>query len=288
MRGPAARERRPHPRTPPHPPLRGTFPPEGGRFCGRQDALPPPVILSAAKDPFPLSPPRHFSRGRRSAARRNKKGRHPPKADVFLGERERPKTKSKPSEAGSIWKGGAAAGELADRPSGRRRVCAVQAFCAAGAKPWRRRNSLPPSMCSAERWSRPLGGGTPKERHLLSQMSFFWGTAQQYRCATDRFAPKTKSKPSEAGSIWKGGAAAGELADRPSGRRRVCAVQAFCAAGAKPWRRRNSLPPSMCSAEGRSRPLGGGTQKERHLLSQMSFFLVRLKGLEPPAFRTGI
>ena len=175
-------------------------------------------------------------------------------------------------------------GRPAFRPAARLRRTSVLPE----AKPRRRGNSLPPSMCSAEGWSRPLGGGTQKERHLLSQMSFFWGTAQQYRCATDRFAPKTKSKPSEAGSIWKGGAAAGELADRPSGRRRVCAVQAFCAAGAKPWRRRNSLPPSMCSAEGWSRPLGGGTQKERHLLSQMSFFLVRLKGLEPPAFRTGI
>ena len=117
-------------------------------------------------------------------ARRNKTGRHPPGADVFPGEREGPKTKSKPSEAGSIWKGGAAAGELADRPSGRRRVCAVQAFCAAGAKPWRRRNSLPPSMCSAEGWSRPLGGGTQKERHLLRRCLSFCVTTTTMDIAT--------------------------------------------------------------------------------------------------------
>ena len=173
MRGPAARERRPHPRTPPHPPLRGTFPPEGGRFCGRQDALPPRVILSAAKDPFPLSPPRHFSRGRRSAARRNKKGRHPPKADVFLGERERPKTKSKPSDAGSIWKGGAAAGELADRPSGRRRVCAVRAFCrrqnlGAGGIHFRR-------ACAVPKGGAALWAAEPKKKDICeSRCLSFW------------------------------------------------------------------------------------------------------------------
>ena len=33
-------------------------------------------------------------------------------------------------------------------------------------------------------------------------------TSQHYRCRCFRSVPKTKSKPSEVGSIWKGGAAA--------------------------------------------------------------------------------
>ena len=40
----------------------------------------------------------------------------------------------------------------------------------------------------------------------------------------------------------------------------------------KPWRRRNSLPPSIWITGGWSRPPGGGTQKERHAKS-VSFFL---------------
>ena len=57
------------------------------------------------------------------------------------------------------------------------------------AKPRRRRNSLPPSMCSAEGWSRPLGGGTQKERHLLRRcLSFWWRRGE--------LNPRSPSSPS--------------------------------------------------------------------------------------------
>ena len=61
-----------------------------------------------------------------------------------------------------------------------RRFCAVQAFWPE-AKPWRRRNSFPPSIVITGGWSRPQSGGTQKERHALRRV-FLFGTSQHYRC----------------------------------------------------------------------------------------------------------
>ena len=85
---------------------------------------------------------------------------------------------------------------------------------------------------------------------------------------------------------------------RPSGRRRVCAVQVFSpqakplAQGGFPAQPLAALPPygcgvplagasaRACKSKGWRPPPAAGIQKERHDLLVMSFFLVRPKGLE--------
>ena len=73
--------------------------------------------------------------------------------------------------------------------------------------------------------------------------------------------------------------AAGELPNRPSGRRRICAVRAFC-------RRKNLGAGRIHFARAFQSPEGGSGQgppkpKKKGLPIGSPFFLVRLKGLEP-------
>lgn len=74
---------------------------------------------------------------------------------------------------------------------------------------------------------------------------------------------------------------------RPSGPRRFCAVQAFC-------HRQNLGAGRIHFARAFQSPKGGATngsetkKKMRLVETSRIFFLVRPKGLEPPAFRTGI
>ena len=68
----------------------------------------------------------------------------------------------------------------------------------------------------------------------------------------------------------------------PAGRGGAFAPYKRFRLGRKPWRRANSFRPHISITGGWSRPLGGGTQKERHA-SGVSFFLVEAGGVEPPS-----
>ena len=147
-----------------------------------------------------------------------------------------PSTKSKPNEVGSIWKGGAreraddvffamgikrrrskadfaptckerlksifsrietAAGELANPPSGRRRLCAVRAFC-------RRQNLGAGAIHLPRAFEIPKGGAAlwaaePKKKGLPIGSPFFLEHRNSIDAPAFRFLPKTKSQPSVSG-----------------------------------------------------------------------------------------
>ena len=114
-----------------------------------------------------------------------------------------------------------------------RRFCAVQAFCAA--KPWRRTNSLPPSILISCR--------NPKKEVTTYVVTSFLERAT--RLARSTAVPRHAQWATNAplGRFLASLAPCSPLCPLEPKNRRFCAVQAFCAA--KPWRRANSLRPSI-------------------------------------------
>ena len=104
-----------------------------------------------------------------------------------------------------------------------------------------------PSISITEGWSRPSGGGTQK-KDILSDVLLLW--TGRLKSIFEMWVMK---RTHERKSSY-----------RPSGRRR----------------RRNSLLPSIWMTEGWSRPAARETQKERHDLLVMSFFLELVGWLE--------
>ena len=114
-----------------------------------------------------------------------------------------------------------------------RRFCAVQAFCAA--KPWRRANSLRPSILISHR--------NPKKEVTTYVVTSFLERATRLTrgVITPRHAQRAPNAP--LGRFLASLAPCSPLCPLEPKNRRFCAVQAFCAA--KPWRRANSLRPSI-------------------------------------------
>ena len=117
--------------------------------------------------------------------------------------------------------------------SKKQRFCAVQAFCAA--KPWRRANSLRPSILISHR--------NPKKEVTTYVVTSFLERATRLTrgVITPRHAQRAPNAP--LGRFLASLAPCSPLCPLEPKNRRFCAVQAFCAA--KPWRRANSLRPSI-------------------------------------------
>ena len=145
-----------------------------------------------------------------------------------------------------------AAGELPNRPSGRRRFCAVRAFC-------RRQNLGAGAIHLPRAFQSPEGGAA------------LWAAE-----------PRKKTVKIDSFNGWDS-RRTGKPAFWPAALLRRTSVLPQ----AKPRRRGNSFAPSISITGGWSRPLGGGTQKKGHDIV-VSFFLVRPTGLEPAAFRVGV
>ena len=118
-------------------------------------------------------------------------------------------------------------------PKQKQRFCAVQAFCAA--KPWRRVNSLRPSILISHR--------NPKKEVTTYVVTSFLERATRLArgVITPRHAQWATNAP--LGRFLASLMPCSPLCPLEPKNRRFCAVQAFCAA--KPWRRANSLRPSI-------------------------------------------
>ena len=148
-----------------------------------------------------------------------------------------------------------------NRPSGRRRGCAVRAFCprqnlGAGA-------ALPPRALKSRRAERAFGPRSPQKRTRLTSCSFLWKKRSKWIFEM-RAMMRTRGR---------------EPPNRPSGRRRGCAVRAFCprqnlGAGA-------ALPPRALKSRRVEPPCGRRNPQKRTSAKQMSFFVVREAGVEP-------
>ena len=138
--------------------------------------------------------------------------------------------------------------ELPNRPSGRRRGCAVRAFC-------RRQNlgagaALPPRALKSRRAERAFGPRSPQKRTRLTSCPFFRKGRSKWIFGVNRTV-------------------AGKPPDGPSGPRRECAVRAFCprqnlGAGAAP-------PPRALKSRRAERALGPRSPQKRTRLTSCPF-----------------
>ena len=153
------------------------------------------------------------------------------------------------------------AGKPPNGPSGPRRGCAVRAFChrqnlGAGA-------ALPPRALKSRRAERAFGPRSPQKRTRLTSCPFLWKKRSKWIFEMRAMMRTRGRKPP----------------NRPSGRRRGCAVRAFC-------RRQNlgagaALPPRALKSRRVEPPCGRRNPQKRTSAKQMSFFVVREAGVEP-------
>ena len=154
-------------------------------------------------------------------------------------------------KADAFFVEGTVAEEPPNRPSGRRRGCAVRAFCprqnlGAGA-------ALPPRALKSRRAERAFGPRSPQKRTRLTSCPFLWKKRSKWIFEM-RAMMRTRRR---------------EPPNRPSGRRRGCAVRAFC-------RRQNlgagaALPPRALKSRRAERAFGPRSPQKRTRLTSCPF-----------------
>ena len=117
-------------------------------------------------------------------------------------------------------------------PKQKQRFCAVQAFCAA--KPWRRANSLRPSILISRR--------NPKRGHNI-RCDLFFGAGDEARSQHCRAATRTVGDKRPTGAFSRFARAL--FAPLPAGAKKSALLRRTSVCAAKPWRRANSLRPSI-------------------------------------------